>query len=157
MNEILSKGFFLKKFLMIAGIILWLTGFAKVWSGLGSARVLEVGDPITGIMFWHLMVFVGTVEIAIALFCFFGNCLKLALLLVAWLSTSFILYRFGLWWIGWSRPCSCLGNLTDALPITQQTAETAMKFVLAYLLIGSYGSLFWLWRQRKKAAALAGI
>jgi len=26
-----------------------------------------------------------------------------------------------------------------------------MKIILAYLLIGSYATLFWLWRQRKKA------
>jgi len=26
-----------------------------------------------------------------------------------------------------------------------------MKIILAYLLIGSYATLFWLWRQRKNA------
>jgi len=26
-----------------------------------------------------------------------------------------------------------------------------MKIILAYLLIGSYATLFWLWLQRKKA------
>jgi hypothetical protein len=26
-----------------------------------------------------------------------------------------------------------------------------MKIILAYLLLGSYASLFWLWRQRKIA------
>jgi hypothetical protein len=25
-----------------------------------------------------------------------------------------------------------------------------MKIILAYLLLGSYATLFWLWRQRKK-------
>jgi hypothetical protein len=44
--------------------------------------------------------------------------------------------------------------LTDALHIKPETADTAMKIILAYLLIGSYGSLFWLWRQRRRAAAL---
>ena len=44
-----------------------------------------------------------------------------------------------------------MGNLTDALHIPPQTADTAMKIILAYLLIGSYASLFWLWRQRGKA------
>jgi hypothetical protein len=27
-----------------------------------------------------------------------------------------------------------------------------MKIILAYLLLGSYATLFWLWRQRKKLA-----
>jgi len=30
-----------------------------------------------------------------------------------------------------------------------------MKIILAYLFIGSYATLFWLWRQRKKAGASA--
>jgi hypothetical protein len=42
-----------------------------------------------------------------------------------------------------------MGNLTDALHIPPQTADTAMKIILAYLLLGSYGTLFWLWRQKR--------
>ncbi len=30
-----------------------------------------------------------------------------------------------------------------------------MKIILAYLLIGSYATLFWLWRQSKKAVSSA--
>jgi cbb3-type cytochrome oxidase subunit 3 len=30
-----------------------------------------------------------------------------------------------------------------------------MKIILAYLLIGSYATLFWLWRQHKKATSTA--
>jgi hypothetical protein len=54
--------------------------------------------------------------------------------------------------VGYHKPCSCLGNLTDALHIPPPMADTAMKIILAYLLIGSYATLFWLWRQRKKSA-----
>jgi hypothetical protein len=53
--------------------------------------------------------------------------------------------------MGYHKPCNCLGNLTDALHIPLQTADTAMKIVLGYLLIGSYAILFWLWRQRRIA------
>ncbi len=30
-----------------------------------------------------------------------------------------------------------------------------MKIILAYLLLGSYATLFWLWRQRKMAGSSA--
>ena len=49
------------------------------------------------------------------------------------------------------KPCSCLGHITDALHIPPQTADTAMKIILAYLLIGCDATLFWLWTQHKKA------
>ena len=29
--------------------------------------------------------------------------------------TNFLIYRLGLWSIGWHRPCGCLGSLTGFL------------------------------------------
>ncbi len=127
------------------------TGIAKVWSGLGNSKFLAVVDPIIGIKFGHLMLAVGVAEIAIALVCFFSNRQTLALGLVAWMSTNFVVYRLGLWWMDWHRPCNCLGNLTDALHLSPQTADNIMKVLLAYLLIGSYGLLVWRWKQVRGA------
>ena len=144
-------------FVLTAGAVLAITGIAKVLSGLGNSKFLAVIDPIIGIKFGQLMLVVGVTEIVIALICFFNKRQTWALVLVAWISTSFVLYRLGLWLMDWHRPCSCLGNLTDALHIPPQTADTAMKIILAYLLLGSYASLFWLWRQKRKAQPATNI
>jgi len=137
--------------ILSSGVILALTGIAKVWSGLGSSKFLAVVDPIIGIKFGHLMLAVGVAEIAIALVCFFSKRQTLALGLVAWMSTNFVVYRLGLWWTDWHRPCNCLGNLTDALHLSPQTADNIMKVLLAYLLIGCYGLLVWRWKQERGA------
>ena len=148
-----SQSMIPRRFIISAGVVLSITGIAKIWSGLGQARILIVPDPLIGIEFGHLLSLVGMAEVAVALACFFSKRQLLPIVLVAWLSTCFVLYRLNLLWIGWQRPCSCLGNLTDALNISPQKADTAMKIILAYLLIGSYATLFWLWRQRKKSAS----
>jgi hypothetical protein len=96
------------------------------------------------------MLLVGVVEIVISTVCLFSKRTWLSAGFLAWLSTSFLAYRIGLVLVGYHRPCSCMGNLTDALHISPQTTDTAIKIILAYLLIGSYASLFWLWRQRGK-------
>lgn len=70
-------------------------------------------------------------------------------MLVAWISTDFVAYRLGLCWLGWHRPCSCLGYITDALRISPQAAENIMNVVLAYLFFGSYMLLFLHWRQNR--------
>ncbi len=144
------KGLFLKYFALSAGVVLSIAGLAKVWTGLGDSQLLVVVDPILGIRFKHLMLLMGVGEIAIALVCFFVQRQTLALGLVAWLSTNFVVYRLGLWWMNWKKPCGCLGNLTDALGISPQAADNIMKVLLAYLLIGSYGLLIWQWRKGKK-------
>ena len=134
-------------FILSAGVVLVITGIAKVLSAFGNSKFLAVVDPTFGVTFGKLMLAVGVAEIVIALVCFFSKRQTLALGLVAWLSTSFVIYRLGLLWMGWKKPCSCLGNLTDALHIPPQVADNIMKVVLAYLLIGSYGLLFWQWKR----------
>lgn len=132
-----------------AGIILLFAGIAKVWSSFGNSKQLAVTDPILDVPFGKLMLLVGTLEIGIALVCFVSRRQFLAPALIAWLATNFLVYRVGLWWMDWKRPCGCLGNLTDALHITPQTADSIMKVALGYLLIGSYGLLIWQWWGRR--------
>jgi hypothetical protein len=143
-----------RKWLILSfGVVLAVTGCAKLISFFGSERILYLGDPIFGIPFRYLLLLVGILEVIIACVCFLPNKHKLSALLVLFLATNFAIYRLALWFMGWHRPCNCLGNLADALHIPPQTADTAMKIILAYLLIGSYATLFWLWRQRKKAVS----
>jgi hypothetical protein len=139
-------------FVYSAGVLLAITAIAKLIGSEGSARILQNSDPILAISFRHIFWIVGTLELSVALVCFFGKRVGLKAYLVAWLATGFLVYRFGLMLVGYHKPCSCLGNLTDALHIPPPMADTAMKIILAYLLIGSYATLFWLWRQRKKSA-----
>jgi len=139
-------------FLYSAGALLLVTALAKLISSFGNSHILALPDPVFIIPFRWMFCLAGITELAFAYACLFSNKPLLRAMLVALLSTNFALYRLGLWFVGWHRPCSCLGTLTDALHIPPQTADTAMKIILAYLLIGSYATLFWLWRQRGENA-----
>ena len=127
-----------------------LTGIAKIVGAVGSARILQTPDPVLYMSFRKVFLMVGGLEVFVAFICFWSKHLALKAGLVAWLVTNFLLYRLALLLTNYHKPCSCMGNLTDALHISPQTADTAMKIILAYLLIGSYAILFWLWRQRQK-------
>ena len=144
-------------FILSAGAVLITTAVAKVWSALGNSKFLEVVDPIVGIKFGHLMLAVGLAELVTALVCFFSKRQTLALALVAWISTNFVGYRLGLWWLDWHRPGSCLGNLTDALHISPHVANNFMKAVLGYLLVGSYGLLAWKWLQERRTGTAGNM
>lgn len=129
-------------FVLSAGGIFFITGFAKVISALGTARVLKVDDPIFGLSFQHLLLLAGILELIIPIFCFNRNFYDLARPMIACLSLNILSYRIGLWLIGWHRPCSCLGNLTDAIHLSPQSSDALMKFILCYLLAGSFGAYF---------------
>ena len=101
---------FLVWFIPSAATTLVVTGAAKAWTGFGRTKILAVADPITGMQFGHLMLVVGILELAIGSICLFGKSQKLKLGLIAWLAMNFVVYRLGLRWMGWRKPCSCLGN-----------------------------------------------
>jgi hypothetical protein len=132
-----------KWFVISAGIILLLTGLAKLISSFGNARILGLSDPVLNVSFRSEMLIVGIVELVVASVCVFTKLRKISVFLIAWLSTGFLLYRLGLWLIGWNQPCPCMGNLTDILRITPQIADLIMKSILVYLLAGSYLVLSW--------------
>ncbi len=142
-------------FCFSAGAILTITGVAKILSAFGHARVLLVPNPLLGLQLGHLMMVVGVTELVVAMVCFFSRSIQLAVGSVSWFATSILFYRFGYVWMGYHKPCRCLGNLTDAIHVPPQAADNIMKVVLAYLLIGSYATFFWLWHQRKKESESA--
>ena len=137
----------IKWFIISTGSILCVTGLVKIISIHGDAKILELSDPIFQISFRHLMSVTGNLELIISAFCFFGKKTVLQIGVIAWLATVFLLYRIGLIAVGYRRPCPCLGNLTDTLHISPQAANTTAKIFLAYLLVGSCCSLFYLVRR----------
>ena len=138
-----------RRFILSAAVLLLVTALAKLASILGKAEILQTIDPIIGIPFRYLLLLAGLLEALVAAICLFSVNLRLASGLIAWLATNFVVYRTGLWLIGWHQPCKCLGALTDFLPISPQAADFIMKAVLTFLFVGSYTVVFLLGRRTR--------
>lgn len=135
-------------FRAVIGSALLIVAIAKVLSLSGNSTLLMERDPFLGIKFSHLMLIAAALELGVAAICFFRSTVD-GLLAIAWLSVLLVAYRAGLWWIGWKKPCSCLGNLTDALHISPQLADNVMKGLLAFMLFGSVSLLFMHWHSSR--------
>jgi hypothetical protein len=140
-------------FIYSSAVILLITAGAKFMGSAGHKKILMERDPIIGISIRNLILVAASIELAVAVICFYTKEILMSAMLIAWLSTNLLGYRIILALISYKKPCSCLGNLTDALHITPQTADTGMKIILAYLLLGSYTTLFWIWRQRRQSVS----
>lgn len=139
-------------FIFSAGVLLLVTGLAKIISGFGDAKVLRVHDPILVLPFRYVFWIVGVAELIVSLACLLGRQVRLQVGLITLMASCFVAYRAGLTWIGFQSPCSCLGTLTGSLHISPHTADNLMKAVLTYLLIGSYTFLFLNWRQSRSVS-----
>lgn len=127
----------IKCYLYSVSVLLSLTALAKLVSAAGSAKVLDTEDPIFHIRFRYVFVAVAGLELMVALACVLAKPLRERAGLVAWLAASFLFYRFGLYLVGYHRACGCLGNLTDALHLSPDAVDIAMKIVLGYFTVGS--------------------
>ncbi len=131
-----------RRFLIAAGIILAVTGLAKLFTVTGDTTLLRVSDPIFGVEFRYLMFAAGVLELVVAGFCLLSKWKTISLVMVAWTASVILVYRIGIFMVDWNRPCGCLGNLTDVLKISERTAEWISLGLLSFLLIGSYGVMF---------------
>lgn len=120
--------------------ILLLTGAAKVYSGIGDGEVLRQIDPLFGISFRQLFIAVGLFEIAAALYCFLSKKRLIAAGVLVTIALEILVYRAGLAWIDYHKPCSCLGTFGDALGLTPAQADRAMLVAVLYILLCGLGA-----------------
>ena len=143
-------------FVLSAGAVLAFTALGKAFSAIGPARALDVIDPLSGLPFRQLFLVAGLIELLIAFFCLFTDRRQFSLWAVALISTDFLLYRVGLWLVGWHHPCGCMGSWVSALHLSDRTADNFIRGFLAFLLLGSYGILFSHWRRKRRAKGARG-
>jgi len=73
--------------------LLLITGVAKIATAFGDAKILGMHEPITWISFRILLPAVGVLELLVASACLLRNVsVPSKLGLIAWLSTSFLIY-----------------------------------------------------------------
>jgi hypothetical protein len=89
-----------------------------------------------GIPFRRLLFVVGLVEFLVAANTILATSFVAQAAGVALLSVNIALYRAGLWWMDYQRPCTCLGDLTEALKIDDRVADRIMLGTLTYLIVG---------------------
>lgn len=128
---------FFRYYIYSAAAILLLTGIAKIYSAIGTGEILLYPDPIFGLKFKDLFLFVGCIEIVVSVFCMILNGIIERALLIIWLCFCFIIYRLGSFTMGYHKPCKCLGDIASRLNISDSSADLAMIIILFYLTVGS--------------------
>lgn len=115
-------------------VILAASKFVSIWT---LTRVHREIDPLLGIAFEYSIGIAALMELSVALAALVSKSAHIQAAWMIWLSGVFCLYRFGLWWIGYSKPCACMGSLTGLLEISPDRADLIAKTVLAYLITGN--------------------
>jgi DNA-directed RNA polymerase subunit RPC12/RpoP len=133
-------------FVLSAGAILMLAGVSRVIQAFDGSSVWDMPDPVFGLKFRYLVLSFGVAELAVAFLCLFTTKHTLSLGLAAWLVLNLVVYRIGMWTMGWHHPWVLLGGLTDTLNVSPVVADSILAAIAAVLLFGS-GSVLWSQRE----------
>jgi hypothetical protein len=140
-------------FMLSAGGILVFGGITRLLNVFENTQQLHISDPIVLIPFRQLLLCIGIVELIMACLCLFTNKRTLSLVLVASLVAIYVVYRVGLWTMGWYHPYPLLANLMETLNISPFMADGIGTAISAFLFIGSV-KILWT-ENRKKYAAVS--
>jgi hypothetical protein len=133
-----------------AAIVLAITSFSKVVAVVAESRALAAPSPLFNLLS-------NRQHLATAAFMEFGVVFVLLAertrlqksAALAWLTTTFIVYRFALVWLGFIGSCSCAGAIEWLFPLKEKQVDMVMMFILVVLWVGSVTTLIQsLWEMR---------
>jgi len=124
-------------FVLAAGALLLFSGLTSLSSLPWKAGVFDLDDPVLGIPLRNAALVATVLELAVAAVCLFTRKTLLASGLVGWLALNFIVYRVGLWTMGWHHPYTSVFWLTDGFGFSPRMADWIQAAITAYLLAGS--------------------
>jgi len=135
------------QFTFWSGAVLLSLGVADVIGVFGKSQIIEMRDPIFGLPFRDLMLGFGISQSCVAGLLLFTDKRKPAGWLAMWVVANFLVYRIGLWCIGWHHSS---GFMFEPLGLSLKTTDAIISFISAGLLIG-YCILFGLeyWRTKE--------
>jgi hypothetical protein len=136
-------------FKQAAGAILVFNGLASLLSGLGDNSLLDMPDPLLGFPIRYTMWALGAAQLWVGVVCVFSHRIQLSLWLAIWLAGEFLVYRIGLWSMGWHRSC---GFSYGQLGFSLRVSDFILSSSSLILLVGGAAVL---WFQRR-AAQVAG-
>ncbi|MCI0539972.1 MAG: hypothetical protein L0Z50_32605 [Verrucomicrobiales bacterium] len=148
-----AKAHFELFFRLSAVTILIAAAAAKLYSVAGHAPILDTEDPLFGFSNRRLLTLLGLLEILVAGVLLSNLNRHWKYLLLAWLSTGFVVYRFALGVLAIGKPCPCLGTLTETMHLKPETVSYILTLAVVYLLVSS----IWLLAKSRRTSSLESI
>jgi hypothetical protein len=103
------------------------TALAKLYGLTYGEQVLQQPDPLFGVKNSVVMLLVSVAELWVVYLVLSATQSVTKLAALAWISSNFLAYRFGLYMVGFKGWCSCLGTLTKQLPVSPERRPRAVQ------------------------------
>ena len=99
-----------RAFVWIAWLVLLAVGILKILDSNGTISLLDLPDPVFNIKQRFVLLGTGYAEVIVCCAILFVREDVVRVSLLVWVSTMFMLYRFGRYLLGSTEACSCAGH-----------------------------------------------
>ncbi len=134
---------------LVAGAVLAFVGTAEIISSFGSSELLDIKDPMFGLGFRWLMVAAAIIHLTLSFIVLFTKHKMLGLGLTIWIAANFLVYRIGLWEMGWAHSS---GFNFDGVGFSLKATDIITVWIALFLLVASC-VLLWIGNRRIQAVA----
>ena len=139
-----------RHFCVASGSILLITGVIKTISFLQDGKYLMAPDSLfTFLSNRQFLFFAALGELSVVVAIITVRDIFFKVKLIAWLSTLFALYHFGVAWTEAPRLCPCLGGFADWMHLSRARVSTAMFSLAIFMLVCSYSLLVLHWSMNR--------
>jgi hypothetical protein len=125
-------------FAVLAGMILFLVGLVDFLGALSQTQSLNLVDPFFGESFRTIMLVLGFLQCAIAFIVLFTRWQNLKLGLIVWIAINFLIYRAGLWKIGWHHSS---GFMFQSFGLSPRNMDILLSCSSVFLFFGGFATL----------------
>jgi hypothetical protein len=135
----------MRAFILSAGGVLLAAALIRFLIVVGNAPVLAQPEPLLGMPLRYAVLFVGIIELFIALICLFGKRTGVQISLLVWLSTNLSVFWIGLILQHCQPQDTCIGRFGDPLRIYNGITRYVLDLIPFLLVLGGYavGLSFW--------------
>ncbi len=134
----LDGGWALQLFLRISVCLLLATAAGKFGSATGNSRILDEKDPILWFLSnRNLLLVTGIAELLVVFSLLSLQSISARLSVLLMLCLAFIGYRLSLYLGGFPGSCKCLGMITAAIGLSDETSNRISLGILAFLSLGT--------------------
>jgi hypothetical protein len=123
------------EFTLLGALMLVFLGSSEVIGAFGKIQMLDAPDPLLGLVVRRLLLLYGVGQLVAAAFILFTSRRILGLALTGWLAAIFLVYRIGLWSIGWHDSS---GLIIAPLGFSISNMDLLSIFLSIYLVATCY-------------------
>lgn len=127
---------------LFCGLLLLATATAKFFTLHDDPKYLYEEDPVLLVSWRTVMFLAASVESGIALICFLASRSRIAPVSITWFAAMAIIYRVGLQWLGYQKPCRCMGSFAEVVGIQESVLERVLVGGLVFLILVGCGHIF---------------